>query len=69
MLVEVLEASAELVDDGVQRREDVVADVILVQVLPAMLDRVQPRTVERQGPQVQRGRDAEDQRSVSSGSI
>ena len=69
MLVEVMEACAELVDDGVQRPKDVVADVILAQVFPEMLDRVQLWTVGWQGQQVHRGRDAQGQRSVPSGSI
>jgi hypothetical protein len=69
MLVEVMEACAELVDDGIQRREDLVANVILAQEFPEMLDRVQLRTVGWQGQQVQRGRDAQGRRSVPSGSI
>jgi len=67
--MEVMEACAELVDDGVQRREGVVSDVILAQVFPEMLDRVQLRTVRWQGQQVQGGRDAQGQRPVPSGSI
>ena len=69
VLMEVMEACAELVDDGVQRREDVVADVILAQVFPEVLDRVQLGAVGWQGQQVQRGRDAQGRRSVPSGSI
>ena len=33
-----MEACAELVDDGVQRREDVVTDGILAQVFPEMFE-------------------------------
>ncbi len=69
VLVKVMEACAELVDDSIQRREDLVADVILTQVFPEMLDRVQLGAVGWQGQQVQRGRDPQGRRSVPSGSI
>ena len=64
-----MEACAELVDDGVQRPKDVLADVILAQVFPEMLDRVQLWTVGWPGQQGHRGRDAQGQRAVPSGSI
>ena len=69
MLVEVMEACAELVDDGIQRREDLVADIIFAQEFPEMLDRVQLWTVGWQGQQVHGGRNAQGRCSVPSGSI
>jgi hypothetical protein len=68
-LEEVTEARAELVDDGIQRREDLVPTKILAQEFPQMLDRVQLWTVRWPGQQVHRGRDAQGQRAVHSGSI
>ena len=41
MLVQVMEAGRELIDDCVQRGEDVVSDVVFAQVIPEVFDRIE----------------------------
>ena len=49
MGVQVVEAGAELIDDGVEGRENLVANVVLAQVFPEVFDRIQFRAVSGQG--------------------
>jgi len=47
-----MEAGAELIDDGAQRRKDSVTDIILPQVVPEVFHRVEFGAVGREGQQV-----------------
>lgn len=63
------EAHAELRDDLVERVEEAVAEVILPQVFPEVLDRIQFRAVGRQREQLQGGWHPQIQRRMPSGPI
>ena len=52
MLVQVMEASRELIDDRVQRGEDLISDVVFTQVIPEVFDRVEFGAVGRERQQV-----------------
>jgi hypothetical protein len=55
-MVEISKAHADLIDDGIWRAEDTVADVVLAQVILDMSHRIQFRAVRRQPQQVHRRR-------------
>ncbi len=52
VLVQVMEASRELIHDRVQRGEDLVSDVVLAQVISHVFDRVEFGAVRRERQQV-----------------
>ena len=55
VLVQVMESGAVLLDDGMQRGEDLVPDVVLAQVVPEVFDRVEFRAVGREREEVKGG--------------
>jgi len=69
MLVQVMEAGRELVNDRVQRGEDLVSDVVLAQVIPEMFDRVEFRAVGRERQQVEGGGNLQGGGAVPTGAI
>ena len=69
MFVEVTEASAELIDDRVQRGEDLVSDVVLAQVIPEVFDRVEFGAVGRKRQQVEGGGNLQAPGGVPTGAI
>jgi flavin-binding protein dodecin len=46
-MVEISKANADLIDDGIRRAEDAVADVVLAQVIPDVFHRIRFRAVGR----------------------
>ena len=69
VLVEVMEAGAELSDDGIQRIEVLVSDVVLAQVIPDVFDRVEFGAIGRKRKEVEGRRDSQGSGFVPTGAI
>ena len=55
MLMQMVKAEAEMVDNRIQRLEDFVADVVFAQVIPEVFDGIKFRAVGWEGQQVEGG--------------
>ena len=69
VLVQIMEAGAEMIDDRVQRLEGLVADVVLAQVIPEVFDRIKFRAVGRERQQVECGGNLQGRGGVPTGAI
>jgi len=64
-----MEAGAEMIDNGLQRRQDLVADVVLAQVIPDVFDGVKFRAVGWERQQVECGGNLQGRGGVPTGAI
>ena len=69
MLVQVMWAGAELIDDRVQRKEELLADVVLAQMIPQVFDRVELGAVGQELEQVEGERNPQGDGFVPTGAI
>lgn len=69
VLVQVTEASRELIDDRIQTGEGLISDVVLAHMVPEMFDRVEFGAVRGERQQVKAGGNLQSRGRVPTGTI